>query len=66
MQTIVYLKPYGQKEKGEKEIVENNVAFGFIEKGIAVLAKNFQKEISKSPFDKMVKRGRKKLNINTK
>jgi hypothetical protein len=66
MQIVIYLKSYGQKEKGEKEIVENNVAFGLIEKGIAVLAKHFQKEIAQAPVDKMVRRGRKKININTK
>lgn len=53
MKKIVYIK------SGKVEDVDNNVAFGLIDRGEAKLFK--KKEISEPPKDKMMKRGRGKL-----
>ena len=69
MQVIKYLKPYNGKNAGDVDTVSTNVAFGLVEKGIAVRLKEVEsnKNIEDIASDKMMrteetfpkKRGRK-------
>lgn len=47
MQTIRFIKDYNEYKVGDIEIVSNNLAFGFIDKGVAILWKPIQNQEEK-------------------
>ena len=60
MKTIIFIKDYKDRKKGEIETMGNNVAHGLLELGVAQIyiehiEKLLKKEIRKPPVDKMMK-----------
>ena len=55
MQEIIFIKNYNNYRIGDIASVTNNVAHGFIEKGIASLSRIAKTRIMKAPRDKMMR-----------
>jgi len=63
MQKIIYIKNYKSHKAGDIEVVENNIAHGLIELGVAKLwtGEKPKKKIFVAPEDKMMRAETKKI-----
>ena len=52
MQKIQYIKDYKENKAGDVQKLQNNIAHGLVERGIAIL---YRGRMFKSPVDKMMR-----------